>query len=84
MQDSLSAAFFEFRKQVRESVLYKRTYGYYAAYLTLVLVGIALSVFVLVSTTNFFVQMLNAVFLSFVLVQGGMFGHDLAHQQVFV
>ena len=84
MQDTLSAAFLEFRKQVRESVLYKRTYGYYAAYLTLVLIGIALSVLVLVSTTNFFVQMANAVFLSFVLVQGGMFGHDLAHQQVFV
>lgn len=81
--EALDAAFHAFRETVRTSSLYDRAYLFYALYLVLILMGIALSVYVLTVTDNLFVQILNAIFLGFVLVQGGMLGHDLTHGQVF-
>ncbi len=77
------AEFQEFQNGIRAGRLYDRAYGYYGSYLLAVLLGIALSGWILVVTDNVFIQILNAAFLGFVLVQGGMLAHDLTHGQVF-
>ncbi len=79
----LNTEFSTFQEGVRKGKLYDRTYGYYLGYLLAVLCGTAISVAILVYTDNLFVQILNAAFLGFVLVQGGMLAHDLTHGQVF-
>lgn len=79
----LTASFHDFRTAIRESVLYERRYGYYAIYLFLILCGLAVSLYIVAVTGNLYIQLLNAIFLAFVFVQGGMLGHDLTHQQVF-
>ena len=44
---------------------------------------LALSIMFLVLVDNIWLQLLNAVFLAFILVQIGFVGHDVGHQQVF-
>ena len=70
--------------RVREAGLYERTYGKYIACFLAVFCGIGLSLYVVTLTDNVYVQIVNALFFSFVLVQGGMLGHDLSHGQVFL
>lgn len=77
------AEFQEFQRNIRAGSLYDRTYSYYFFYLVAVLLGTSLSVVVLIYTDNILVQILNAAFLGFVLVQGGMLAHDITHGQVF-
>lgn len=72
-----------FRTQVKERGLTKRTYGSYALCMCLVVGGLALSLFVVTANDSLWVQMLNALFFTFVTVQAGMLGHDFSHGQVF-
>ena len=71
------------RQTVADRHLYRRAYFYYAIYTLLVLVAVGTSFFIVTLTTNPYIQALNAVFLALAMVQGGMLGHDLSHQQVF-
>jgi len=66
---------------VRE--LMQPAYGYYAVHFLCILLGFLMSAALFVIAPVWWVQLFNAVFLAFVLVQAGMFAHDLAHGQVF-
>ncbi len=74
-------------KAFRESIVaqgaYARDYRYYGIYAFCCVVGVAASLYCITLTDNVFLQILNAAFLAFVLVQTGMLGHDLSHGQVF-
>lgn len=63
--------------------LFARAYGFYAALFLFVLFGTVGSLYLITATDNPYIQLANAVFLGFVLVQAGMLGHDFSHQQVF-
>ena len=65
-----------FRTEVKERGLTKRTYGYYVVLSVSIIVGFILSVAILIATDNLFVQILNALFFSFVMLQAGFLGHD--------
>ena len=71
------------RQAVADRHMYRRAYLYYATHAFLVLSAVGASFFVVTLTTNPYIQVLNAIFLAFAMVQGGMLGHDLSHQQVF-
>jgi fatty acid desaturase len=71
------------RGRVEDKGLYARTYGAYLVYACLVIAGIAASLYVVTLTDSLIVQMVNSIFFSLVVVQGGMLGHDLSHNQVF-
>ena len=73
----------ELSAQVEVAGLKKRTYWHYLIYFLLVLIGTCASLYFLTLTDALYLQLLNAVFFAFVLVQAGMLGHDLSHQQVF-
>src|SRR5260221_14136711 len=81
---ALNQAYLDLRREARASGLHGRTPAIYAVYGLLIAVGIAICVALLAITANPLVQAINAVFLAFVLVQGGMLAHDLTHDQVFV
>ena len=71
------------RTQVKEFGLTQRTHGHYIVLAVFVGVGCALSFKVLTLTNNIWVQIVNAFFFSFVMMQGGFLGHDFSHGQVF-
>lgn len=79
----MEEAYRAMRADVRARGLYERTYGYYALYGFLVLCGTGLSLYFITVTNNIFLQLLNSLFLTFMLVQAGMLGHDFSHGQVF-
>jgi fatty acid desaturase len=80
---SLEENYKAMRERVRAEGLYTRDYGYYFLYSTLILLGTALSLYLITISPNPLFQALNGIFLAFVLVQAGMLGHDAAHGQVF-
>lgn len=80
---TLEEKYHKLRTEVRQSGIYRRMYGYYAAYLVLILLGIVAGFYVITLTDTLWVQLLNAIFLATVLVQAGMLGHDLSHGAVF-
>lgn len=71
------------KNQIVEAGLLKRQYGFYA-FISLIALGLmALSIYFLVTITNFGLQLLNAVFLSFIMVQFAHLLHDSRHQEIF-
>src|SRR6266516_447029 len=56
-------------------------YYTYKILFTLTLMGVSL--IILFTVNNFWLQLLNAVYLAFVSTQIGLLGHDIGHQQVF-
>ena len=80
---ALNQAYLDLRREARANGLHGRTRTIYAVYGLFLAAGIAISVALLAITANPLVQAVNAVFLAFVLVQGGMLAHDLTHGQVF-
>jgi fatty acid desaturase len=79
----LNQAYLAFREDARERGLHERTLGAYGLYALLIGTGIVFGYYFLTVTTDPVLQCLNAVFLAFVLIQGGMLAHDLTHQEVF-
>ena len=71
------------RKTVLDAGLLDRQYGYYAFKAIFNVTLLAASILILVKADNFALQLLNALFLAFVLVQFGMLMHDADHHQVF-
>ena len=72
-----------FRATVKENGLTKRTYSYYAVLALLVGAGFVVSFKVITLTDNEWVQVVNALFFSLVMMQGAFLGHDFSHGQVF-
>ena len=70
-------------KQIIEAGLLKRQYGYYALKLAILTGLLATSIFLLITLNNFAMQLLNAVFMAFLMVQFAMYMHDAGHQQIF-
>jgi fatty acid desaturase len=76
--------FTELARQVRESGLLRRRYGYYWTKLAAVpvVVAAAIAAFILIGDTWW--QLLTAVGFAVIFTQIAFLGHDAAHRQIFV
>ena len=68
---------------VKDAGLLEKNPGHYAVKMAVNLSLLALSVAVLTLVDIVWLQMLNAAFLAFIIVQISYTGHDLGHKQVF-
>ena len=75
--------YLQLRRMVAERGLLDRQYLYYGFRLSAHLALLGSSTAVLVLVNSFWIQMLNAVFLSLVFTQFGFLGHDAGHRQIF-
>lgn len=75
--------YIELRSQVIKAGLLDRQYWFYFYKSMFNVLLLSISVFVLLTVDNFALQLLNAVFLAFIVVQFGLVMHDADHQQVF-
>ena len=82
-RNSDSREYLQLRRLVAEQGLLERRYLYYAIKLTGSLVALGTGVAVIILFDQFWVQMLNAVFLGIVFAQFGFIGHDSGHRQIF-
>ncbi len=71
------------RARVEAQGLYRRAYAYYAWLLAFICIGIGASLYLITLNPSPYLQIPNAAFLAFMIVQGGLLGHDCSHQQVF-
>lgn len=71
------------RAQITSAGLLKKTPLYYWFSGVLILGMLGLSFYFLVTLRNSVAQFLNLFLLAFAMVQGGLWGHDLAHHQIF-
>jgi len=71
------------RKQIIDAGLMERQYGYYAHMLVILIVLLISSISIIMLVNNVALQLLNAVFLAFVMVRFAMVMHDAGHQQIF-
>ena len=78
-----SDEYLQLRNLVRNAGLLEKNPGHYALKLAVNLGLLALSVSVLILVDSLWVQMVNAAFLAFIMVQLCFLGHDLGHKQVF-
>lgn len=73
----------QLRDLVKNAGLLEKNPGHYAIKLAVNLGLLALSVGILTLVDSLWIQMLNAAFLAFIMVQLCFLGHDLGHKQVF-
>lgn len=73
----------DLKQRVREAGLMNRTPVFYGYIFLEALVLLGISVTVLLTVSNIWIQMLNAAFLSFSMVRVGFIMHDTGHRQVF-
>lgn len=73
----------ELRRQIEQAGLLEQQVSYYVHKILFTLSLLGLGLVVLMTTTNLWVQLGNAVLLAFVFAQLGFLTHDLGHQQVF-
>ena len=73
----------QLKRLVKDAGLLEKSPGRYAVKLALNMSLLALSIAVLMLADGVWIQMLNAAFLAFVIVQISFIGHDLGHNQVF-
>ncbi len=78
-----NAEYTELRRRIIARGLLGKQPVYYAFKIISTLVFLALGLAILVMIDNFWLQLLNAVFLAFVFVQIGFLGHDAGHRQIF-
>ncbi|GAC1357954.1 MAG: acyl-CoA desaturase [Ktedonobacteraceae bacterium] len=78
-----SSGYAELKQRVKEAGLLEKQPIYYAGKIGLLLVLLTISIVVLLFVKPFWVQVLNAVYLSFVTTQLGLLGHDAGHRQIF-
>ena len=78
-----NSEFMELKRLITEKGLLDRTPLYYTHKLivTLTLLGMSLTLIAIID--NFWLQLVNALFLAFVFGQLGFIGHDAGHNQVF-
>ena len=82
-QESQPNEYAQLKALVRDAGLLEKNPGHYAVKLALNLGLLALSIAVLTLVDNVWIQMLNAAFLAFIMVQLSFIGHDVGHDQVF-
>ena len=73
----------QLKRLVKDAGLLEKNPGHYAIKMAVNLSLLALSVAVLTLVDIVWLQMLNAAFLAFIIVQISYTGHDLGHKQVF-
>ena len=78
-----SKEYLQLRRLVSERGFLERQYSYYALKISLSVAALALGLAVIVVFDQFWVQMLNAVFLGAVFAHFGFIGHDSGHRQIF-
>ena len=83
MQELKANEYAQLKRLVRDAGLLEKNPAHYAVKIILNLGLLALSIAVLVLVDNVWIQMLNAAFMAFVMVQLCFLGHDLGHEQVF-
>ena len=83
LQEQKPNEYSQLKDFVTRAGLLEKNPGYYMARLAINLGMLGLSVGILVLVNNAWIQVLNAAFLAFVMVQLCFLGHDLGHQQVF-
>ena len=71
------------KRLVKDAGLLEKKPGYYAGKMAVNMSLLALSVAVLTLVDSVWLQLLNAGFLAFIIVQISFMGHDLGHKQVF-
>ena len=82
-RNSESKEYLQLRRLIADRGLLDRQYTYYAVKVPGTLAALAVGVAVLVAFDQFWIQMLNAVFLAVVFAQFGFIGHDSGHRQIF-
>ena len=82
-QNSESKEYLHLRRLVAGHGLLDRQYLYYAIKVLGSLAALGVGIAVLVLFDQFWMQMLNAVFLAIVFAQFGFIGHDSGHRQMF-
>ena len=73
----------QLKRLVKDAGLLEKNPGHYAVKMAVAISLLALSVAVLTLADGIWLQMLNAAFLAFIIVQLSFIGHDLGHKQVF-
>jgi fatty acid desaturase len=68
---------------IKQKGLLDQQPAYYTYKILFTLSLLAVSVIFLLAVNNFWLQLLNAVFMAFTFAQLGFLGHDLGHRQVF-
>ena len=71
------------KRLVKDAGLLEKNPGHYAVKMALNMSLLALSIAVLITVDSVWIQMVNAAFLAFIMVQLCFMGHDLGHKQVF-
>ncbi len=82
-QSDQVADFAELPRRIREEGLLDRQLRYYTIKITSTLAMLGLSIAFLLLVDNFWLQIVNAVFLAFVFGQIGYIGHDAGHFGIF-
>ena len=82
-RNSESKEYLQLRRLVAERGLLDRQYLYYAIKVGGSLAALGVGIGVLIAFDQFWVQVLNALFLGIVYGQFGMMGHDSGHRQIF-
>ncbi|MDC1205418.1 acyl-CoA desaturase [Candidatus Pacebacteria bacterium] len=83
MTEISHGVYVELEQQLIDMGYFKRSYGYYALLAVSIVCGAILSIYILFATDNLLIQLCNAIFLAFVMLQGGVLAHDFSHSQVF-
>src|SRR6188508_3894782 len=75
--------FTELARQIRDSGLMRRRYGYYWTKLIAVPVAFAAAIALFIWIGDSWWQMFTAVVFAFLFTQTAFLGHDAAHRQIF-
>ncbi len=78
-----SKEYLQLRRRMAKLGLLDRQYLHYTVNVGGMLAALAVGIAVVVAFDQFWVQMLNAVFLAIVFAQFGFIGHDSGHRQIF-
>ena len=78
-----NSEYLELRRVITQKGLLNKTPFYYAHKLVITLSMLGVSLAFVAIIDNFWLQLINAVFLAFVFGQLGFIGHDAGHNQVF-
>ena len=82
-QELESNEYAHLKRLVKDAGLLEKNPGHYAVKMAVSIGLLVLSVTVLTLVDNVWLQMMNAAFLAFIIVQISYTGHDLGHKQVF-
>ena len=73
----------QLKQLMKQQGLLDQQPAYYTCKILFTLSLLAVSLVILFTVNNFWLQLLNAIYLGFVSTQIGLLGHDIGHQQVF-